>query len=166
MVKLLINLAITCFRRGISTFYAGKSKSYGSLADAVSIPSIQNIVKPEDAYSRKRKNMIAHHVLMDKHCNTENGISKRLARNIHDHNENGESSDSSRPRAGLSLPPLPRNGKRVVGNELSDSSPRMYSSPWRSLSLSDLQHASDANSSITGSVSNERDKENGYDENR
>ncbi|KAI7740355.1 hypothetical protein M8C21_009428 [Ambrosia artemisiifolia] len=118
-------------KRGISTFYAGKSKSYGSLADAVSAPSIQDIVKPEDAYSRKRKNMLAHHVLLDKNreLSCENGISKRLARN------SNESASQSR-----CLPPLPRSSRKVSSNE---SASRMYmSAPWRSLSLSDLQHAS------------------------
>lgn len=127
-------------RKGISTFYAGKSKSYGSLADACSVPSIQDIVKREDAYSRKRKNLLAHHVL----------LSKRLARNSHDSDENGESSSSSMSMAG----PLPGNSRRLSANESSDSSPRLYASPWRSLSLSDLQNASAASSSI---------KENEYD---
>ncbi|KAI3742129.1 hypothetical protein L1987_59809 [Smallanthus sonchifolius] len=130
-------------KRGISTFYAGKSKSYGSLADAVSVPSIQDIVKPEDAYSRKRKNMLAHHALLDKHretTTTESGISKRLARNSHDSNDGSNTSTSM---AGRSLPPLPCNSRKLSSNESSDSSPRLYmNSPWRSLSLSDLQHAS------------------------
>ncbi|KAM0000960.1 hypothetical protein Hdeb2414_s0001g00039891 [Helianthus debilis subsp. tardiflorus] len=124
-------------KRGISTFYAGKSKSYGSLADAVSVPTIQDIVKPEDAYSRKRKTMLAHQALFDK-SGESNGIAKRLARNGH------ESADQSAlvSMAGRALPPLPCNNRKLSTNE-SSSSPRMYmSSPWRSLSLSDLQDAS------------------------
>ncbi|GJT64616.1 hypothetical protein Tco_1016096 [Tanacetum coccineum] len=54
-----------CCRRGISKFYEGKSKSYGSLADAAKVSSIQDIVKKEGAYNRKRKNMIAHIVLLE-----------------------------------------------------------------------------------------------------
>ncbi|KAF5812121.1 hypothetical protein HanXRQr2_Chr04g0189051 [Helianthus annuus] len=123
-------------KRGISTFYAGKSKSYGSLADAVSVPTIQDIVKPEDAYSRKRKNMLAHQALFDKGGESD-GVAKKLARNGH------ESADQSAlgSMAGRALPPLPCNNRKSSTNELS-SSPRMYmSSPWRSLSLSDLQDA-------------------------
>ncbi|XP_076955376.1 protein OXIDATIVE STRESS 3 LIKE 2-like [Bidens hawaiensis] len=116
-------------KRGISTFYAGKSKSYGSLDEAVSIESIQDIVKPEDAYSRKRKNMIAHHALMG-------GVSKRLARN-----------NQSAAMAGRVLPPLPRSSRNVHANELSDSSGGMCVSS-RSFSLSDLQHASSFNGVI------------------
>ncbi|KAJ9547927.1 hypothetical protein OSB04_020470 [Centaurea solstitialis] len=147
-------------KRGISTFYAGKSKSYGSLADASSVPSIQDIVKPEDAYSRKRKNMLAHNVILDKNRNstTENGISKRLANasrsgsdfGSHDTEETGENS-------GFSHPPLPRSSRRLPANESSSSSPRLYSTPWRSLSLSDLQHVSAVTSTITSFVSNKRD---------
>ncbi|KAI3772774.1 hypothetical protein L6452_03967 [Arctium lappa] len=161
-------------KRGISSFYAGKSKSYGSLADASSVPSIQDIVKPEDAYSRKRKNMLAHNVILDNHRKsaTENaGISKRLANssrsglafgldmNNHDNEESGETSDSNSLRSGFCVPPLPRNNRRLPTDESSDSSPRLYCSPWRSLSLSDLQHVSAATSSITGLVSNKRDNE-------
>ncbi|KAJ0798046.1 hypothetical protein HanPI659440_Chr04g0180561 [Helianthus annuus] len=123
-------------KRGISTFYAGKSKSYGSLADAVSVPTIQDIVKPEDAYSRKRKNMLAHQALFDKSGESD-GMAKKLARNGH------ESADQSAlgSMAGRALPPLPCNNRKSSTNE-SSSSPRMYmSSPWRSLSLSDLQDA-------------------------
>ncbi|KAI3801217.1 hypothetical protein L1987_29321 [Smallanthus sonchifolius] len=131
-------------KRGLSTFYAGKSKSYGSLADAVSVPSIQDIVKPEDAYSRKRKNMLAHYALLDKHhettTTTESGVSKRFARNSEDSNDGSNTSTSM---TGCSLPPFPCNSRKLSSGESSDSSPRLYmSSPWRSLSLSDLQHAS------------------------
>ncbi|CAI9298044.1 unnamed protein product [Lactuca saligna] len=52
-------------RRGISSFYNGKSKSFTSLADvwpstsssSSSSNSIQDIAKPENAYTRKRKNL-------------------------------------------------------------------------------------------------------------
>ncbi|KAJ0491200.1 hypothetical protein HanIR_Chr12g0561321 [Helianthus annuus] len=58
-----------------------KSKSYTSLADAVCAPSIQDIVKPEDAYNRKRKNMLAHNIILNKNRNftSKNGIPKKVA---------------------------------------------------------------------------------------
>ncbi|CAI9297524.1 unnamed protein product [Lactuca saligna] len=142
-------------KRGISSFYAGKSKSYGNLADATSVQSIQDIVKPEDAYTRKRKNMIAHTVLFEKlrkSSTDSSDASKRLA--------NSTTTGTHAP----SLPPLPPNTINESSNSSSPSpspsasaspSPRMYYFPWRSLSLSDLHHAS----SITDSVINERDKE-------
>lgn len=153
----LIILQWLICRRGISSFYAGKSKSYGSLADAVSVPSIQDIVKPEDAYSRKRKNMIAHHVLSGKHRQSaadESGISKKPARNSHD----SIGSNSSASVVGLSRPPLPNGRKVSTTDESSGSSSRLYvSSPWRSLSLSDLQNAS----SFSG-VSNKGNEVDGH----
>ncbi|KAL4571158.1 hypothetical protein LXL04_017909 [Taraxacum kok-saghyz] len=46
-------------RRGISSFYNGKSKSFTSLTDVwpSTSSSIQDIAKPENAYTRKRKNL-------------------------------------------------------------------------------------------------------------
>ncbi|KAI3782766.1 hypothetical protein L2E82_12821 [Cichorium intybus] len=151
-------------KRGISSFYAGKSKSYGSLADASFVPSIQDIVKPEDAYSRKRKNMLAHSVLFDKHCKStsESRISKRFTNfsrsGNHDIAGNGENPNPNSSLPNRSLPPLPRNSGRpsaIESTNCSSSSPGLYFSPWRSLSLSDLQHAS----SIVSSVINKRGKE-------
>ncbi|XP_071725450.1 protein OXIDATIVE STRESS 3 LIKE 2-like [Rutidosis leptorrhynchoides] len=64
-------------RRGISTYYNGKSKSFTSL-NVVSLSptsSIQDIAKPENAYTRKRKNLSAFNLSS---VNTgENGISKK-----------------------------------------------------------------------------------------
>ncbi|KAI3694667.1 hypothetical protein L1987_77635 [Smallanthus sonchifolius] len=45
-------------RRGISTFYNGKSKSFACLADVwPTTSSVQDIAKPENAYTRKRRNL-------------------------------------------------------------------------------------------------------------
>ncbi|XP_060190516.1 uncharacterized protein LOC132619708, partial [Lycium barbarum] len=55
--------------RGLSSFYAGKSKSYTSLADAASSPSLKDMVKPDNAYTRKRKNLLAHSNFFDKNRN-------------------------------------------------------------------------------------------------
>ncbi|CAA0821282.1 Unknown protein [Striga hermonthica] len=45
-------------RRGISSFYNGKSKSFASLAHASS-SSIKDIAKPDNAYARKRRNVLS-----------------------------------------------------------------------------------------------------------
>ncbi|XP_071698798.1 uncharacterized protein [Rutidosis leptorrhynchoides] len=127
--------------KGLSTFYAGKSKSFGSLTYAVSVSSIQEIVKQEDAYSRKRKNMLAHTVLLDK-----------FRKSTTDRDEIGE---RSKLREGFSRPPLPAGICRRVSNKRSlDSSPKLYCSSCRSLSLSDLQQVS----SINGFLNNESDE--------
>ncbi|KAK6119664.1 hypothetical protein DH2020_046581 [Rehmannia glutinosa] len=53
-------------RRGISRFYNGKSKSFASLADASSSSSIKDIAKPNNAYMRKRRNLLACNLIWDK----------------------------------------------------------------------------------------------------
>ncbi|KAK6119736.1 hypothetical protein DH2020_046529 [Rehmannia glutinosa] len=52
-------------RRGISRFYNGKSKSFASLADASSSSSIKDIAKPNNAYMRKRRNLLACNLIWD-----------------------------------------------------------------------------------------------------
>lgn len=52
-------------RRGISRFYSGKSRSFACLAETSSTSSIKNIVKPDNAYSRKRRNLLAHTLLTE-----------------------------------------------------------------------------------------------------
>lgn len=69
-------------RRGISKFYDGKSKSFMSLADAVSSPSAKDIAKPENAYTRRRRNLMALNHIWEKNKNfllrsNNGGISKR-----------------------------------------------------------------------------------------
>ncbi|MFS7944634.1 hypothetical protein Hanom_Chr06g00514541 [Helianthus anomalus] len=45
-------------RRGISTFYNGKSKSFACLSNVwPTTSSVQDIAKPENAYTRKRRNL-------------------------------------------------------------------------------------------------------------
>ncbi|CAM8919740.1 unnamed protein product [Rhodiola kirilowii] len=43
-------------RRGISSFYSGKSKSFASLS---CLTSVKEIAKPENVYSRRRRNLMA-----------------------------------------------------------------------------------------------------------
>ncbi|GMH11819.1 hypothetical protein Nepgr_013660 [Nepenthes gracilis] len=141
-------------RRGISRFYGGKSKSFASLIDASASSSIKDIGKPENAYSRKRKNLLAHTLFWDKKPGSLlrshwGGISKRptsssrsklglaLATSTSSDSINGESSDSDsnwkifRPPPSQLSPPMSPLLQRT-------------SSPWRSVSLVDLQQCSGA----------------------
>lgn len=63
-------------RRGISDFYNGRSKSFLCLATASSFSSIKDIGKPEDAYTRERRNRLAHQI-WSKNLRDRCGISKR-----------------------------------------------------------------------------------------
>ncbi|XP_047311109.1 uncharacterized protein LOC124914573 [Impatiens glandulifera] len=75
-------------KRSMSKFYNGKSKSFTSLAEAAYCRSIKDIVKPEDAYTRKRKNLLAHSIFWDKNpqkpsraSDIEGGLFKKPASN-------------------------------------------------------------------------------------
>ncbi|GJN16041.1 hypothetical protein PR202_gb02991 [Eleusine coracana subsp. coracana] len=53
-------------RRSISKFYSGKSKSFACLKEAItSSGSAKDISKAENAYSRKRKNLLAYSVMYE-----------------------------------------------------------------------------------------------------
>ncbi|XP_016482779.1 protein OXIDATIVE STRESS 3 LIKE 1 [Nicotiana tabacum] len=152
-------------KRSISKFYAGKSKSYTSLADAASISSVKEIVKPEDAYTRKRKNLLAHNNFFGKNRNRipsigNGGMYKRpinsrsssalaAAMSCSDSYNSSESLNSSPSSPCLALPPLPPQSRRY-SNESSSSPPEQKFSPWRSFSLSDLQGAAAATPTLTG----------------
>lgn len=152
-------------RRGISKFYTGKSKSFTSLSDASSASSVEDLAKPENPYTRKRKNLLAHGNLLDKNRNHHFGIngtgmSKKSANfgrsmlvlevsinsleSITDEYSNSITSSSSHH-----LPPLHPQVKRLLGDKSSSSPPRQ-NSPWRSFSLSDLQKVAGSSPNITG----------------
>ncbi|KAL3633562.1 hypothetical protein CASFOL_022324 [Castilleja foliolosa] len=114
-------------RRGISSFYNGKSKSFTILSDASSSSSsIKAIAKPDNAYTRKRRNQLSCSLHWDKtrtSClKTSNGISKRptgLTR-------------TTTLALGLAMA-NPQSLKIYF-----DSKPSEFS-PWKSFSLADLQ---------------------------
>ncbi|GAB4836917.1 hypothetical protein Ancab_001828 [Ancistrocladus abbreviatus] len=146
-------------RRGISRFYNGKSKSFASLADASSAcASVKDISKPENAYSRKRKNLLAFSLLWDNKKPTSplrgygGGISKRRPTNSSRStfalavamSASSNAIDGMRPDSGhsnwRSLGPSP------LSLPFSPLSPRS-ATPRRSFSLADLQQCSSAASS-------------------
>ncbi|KAJ7979244.1 Myotubularin-related 2 [Quillaja saponaria] len=152
-------------KRGISEFYSGKSKSFTSLADASFATNMDDIVKPEDPYTKKRKNLLAHNIIAERNrnCSLKNngcGISKRSANfsrgtfscrvtstssSGHTSSEEGNSVSSS-PSSGL--PPLHPHGRMLPAEE-SVSSPRQNST-WRSFSLSDLRSVAAEDLNISG----------------
>ncbi|XP_077230902.1 protein OXIDATIVE STRESS 3 LIKE 2-like [Tasmannia lanceolata] len=137
-------------RRSISKFYCGKSKSFTSLADISS--SIKDLAKPENAFNRKRKNLLACSVFCDKNRisplrNTGGGISKRpanssrstLALAVAMSSCESNTNEDHEPQ----LPPLHPQGKCPINTTL----PRQWSFSSRSFSLTDLQGVT-ASSSI------------------
>ncbi|KAJ0987504.1 hypothetical protein J5N97_005860 [Dioscorea zingiberensis] len=145
-------------RRGISKFYCGKSKSFTSLADAES-SSAKDIVKPDNAYSRKRKNLLAHKTFWERpHDNLlrnpgGGGMSKRPAssnRSITGNTENENGSDNNQETLDKvrHLPPLHPPGppgKQAGGvSAFSSSLMKKCSFSMRSFSMMDLQGTSNS----------------------
>ncbi|KAI9106512.1 hypothetical protein K1719_022551 [Acacia pycnantha] len=146
--------------RGISQFYDGKSKSFTSLADATSSPSVKDIAKADNAYNRKRRNLMAFSHIWNKNRSfplksTNGGISKRpilsssrsalalaVAMNNSDSGSSITSEDSVSNSSPPFLPPLhPRNSVSSITGGGGPSSPFASNfSGWRSFSLADLQH--------------------------
>ncbi|KAI4337193.1 hypothetical protein L6164_015639 [Bauhinia variegata] len=147
-------------RRGISKFYNGKSKSFTSLADA---SSCKEIAKPENGYTRRRRNLMAFNHVWDKNRNfplrsNSGGISKRtisssrsalalafaIDRSDSSRSLSEDSNSSSNSRSPPPLPPLhPRS--RMSATSAGPSSPHQQNfSAWCSFSLADLQHCATA----------------------
>ncbi|KAK1550368.1 hypothetical protein Q3G72_018049 [Acer saccharum] len=150
-------------KRGISKFYKGKSKSFTSLADASSASSMEDLAKPENPYTRKRKNLLAHSNFLGKNRNHHfksngSGILKKTVNSGRSNSlESSNSEDSNSIALSFShhLPPLHPHGKKSPGNESSlfnesSSPPPRRNSPWRSFSLSDLQCVAAASPKRTG----------------
>lgn len=158
-------------KRGISKFYNGKSKSFTSLSDATSVSSIKEFAKPENPYTRKRKNLIARSSLLDKNRtyslkDLRSGTSKRTtsssrssflhgeALNSSGNNISNEDSSSISTSPSCSRPPLHPplhpHVKRSPTNE--SSSPPQRKSSWRSFSLSDLQSVAAAAAASTANL--------------
>ncbi|PON73112.1 hybrid signal transduction histidine kinase M-like protein [Parasponia andersonii] len=145
-------------RRGISSFYNGKSKSFTSLGDAVSASSIKDIAKPENAYSRKRRNLLAFNHVWEKNRSfplrsNGSGISKRpisssrstlaLAVAMSSSESSNSTSDESFSRSPPPLPPLhpqARNTTKAPPSSSSSSPTQRNFSSLRSFSLADLRH--------------------------
>ncbi|KAG4942420.1 hypothetical protein JHK85_047066 [Glycine max] len=136
-------------KKGISKFYSGKSKSFTSLADAAAASSMEEIVKPEDPYAKKRKNLIARNSSIERSrsCANIGGISKRpsnigggascLTLNC---SEEGSSSTSISPPC--PLPPL--HPRAINRSSLPQPSSTGRNPPWRSYSWTDLHSVAEA----------------------
>ncbi|XP_043718611.1 uncharacterized protein LOC122666638 [Telopea speciosissima] len=154
-------------RRGISNFYRGKSKSFASLADAAASP-IRELAKPENPYTRKRKNLLACNYFWDRNRGSPlrsngGGISKRpthssrstlalaVAMSSSESNNTSENSNSNSSSPTRFPPPLHPQAKQAITNaSLSElSPPRRNFSSWRSFSLADLQCAASTSSAIS-----------------
>ncbi|XP_062101075.1 protein OXIDATIVE STRESS 3 LIKE 1 [Humulus lupulus] len=141
-------------RKGISSFYNGKSKSFTSLGDAVTASSITDIAKPENAYSKRRRNLLVFNHIWEKNRSSPqlrsygSGISKRpissskstlafavaamSSSSENSGNTSDESSTSSFSRSPppSSLPPLHPQSKASYNNSNNNNN-NNSSSPTR-----------------------------------
>ncbi|XP_016506225.1 uncharacterized protein LOC107824012 [Nicotiana tabacum] len=152
-------------KRSISQFYAGKSKSFTSLADVASCSSLKDIVKQDDAYTRKRKNLLAHNNFFNKNCNhfprsntgriykrptnSRSSLALAATRSCSGSNNSSESLNSSPSSPRLSLPPLPPQLRRYSNGASLPLSEQKFST-WRSFSLCDLRGDAAAIPNLTG----------------
>lgn len=124
---------------------------------------MQEIVKPEDPYAKKRKNLLARNILIDRsrsYSDYVGGISKRLTNtgrgtscltlsslSSSGDSKEGESSTSISPPC--PLPPPHPHPKKSSANA-SAPCPPTRNSPWRSYSWSDLQSVAADAQNISG----------------
>ena len=152
-------------RRGISKFYNGKSKSFTSLAEASISGSVKDITKPENAYTRRRRNLMAFNQVWEKNRSlplrsNSGGISKRsigqskstlalaVAMNNYDSGSScsSEDSNSRSPPTQSLLPPLHPRSRVAASDRAGASSPSIVQNfpASRSYSLADLHHCATA----------------------
>ncbi|OAY82613.1 uncharacterized protein LOC109725966 [Ananas comosus] len=165
-------------RRGISKFYCGKSKSFTVLTDAPSSStSAEGLAKPENAYTRKRKNLLAFSIMCNKpqyeeSMTTEGSVAKRAASS-----SRSPFSPLARSSSGMSssysneeeheqnlqqLPPLHPNGRAsatttTFASPIASSPSETPSFPLRSFSLNDLRGVVSSSSSIHPRVKHKSD---------
>ncbi|XP_004507995.1 uncharacterized protein [Cicer arietinum] len=161
-------------KKGISKFYIGKSKSFTSLADAAGASSMQEIVKAEDPYAKKRKNLLARNILIGRsHSYADNVgaiLSKRSSNigrrtsclNLRCSTESTDEEKSSISRS-ISPPcPLPPLHPQHVNRSTAHASiprPPAQNPPLRSYSWSDLHSVAEGHD-ISGLVICSGNKEN------
>ncbi|OEL25875.1 hypothetical protein BAE44_0013107 [Dichanthelium oligosanthes] len=150
-------------RRSISKFYNGKSKSFACLKEAItSSGSAKDITKAENAYSRKRKNLLAYSIMYRNSHETaaaqvyETGPPKRLA-SLSRNSLATLASSSSRSSSSISIEEneLPKQLHSPLSPDDFISTPRSgscapnaSSAPMRSLSMMDLHRLHRSSSSV------------------
>ncbi|WCJ29301.1 Protein OXIDATIVE STRESS 3 LIKE 2 [Euphorbia peplus] len=49
-------------KKGLSEFYGGRSKSFACIHDAACLSSVKGMEKPENAYNRRHRNLMAYNI--------------------------------------------------------------------------------------------------------
>ena len=163
-------------RKGISNYYSGKSKSFTNLAAAASAltssSSMKDLAKPENPYSRRRRNLLCHQIWENSKTTPRGGISKKhvmsssrsaltLAMAVaagEGSSSGGDSSQGSSPSPPrqrhhmMMLPPLyPSQSRESFGDLKSSQSSSLGFCAWRSYSVADIPRCFPATASGVGS---------------
>ena len=169
-------------RKGISNYYSGKSKSFTNLAAAASAltssSSMKDLAKPENPYSRRRRNLLCHQIWENSKTNPRGGISKKhvmsssrsaltlamaVAAGVMAREGSSSSGSSSPTTSGspprqrhgsqmMMLPPLyPSRSKESFGDLKSTKSSSSGFCAWRSYSVADIPRCFPATASGIGS---------------
>ncbi|XP_019102040.1 PREDICTED: uncharacterized protein LOC109133407 [Camelina sativa] len=104
------------FRRGISKFYQGKSKSFTSLKETASLP-LKDLTKQENLYSRRRRNLLSHRI-----C-SRGGISKIHVKSVLTVSRQREGDSSSSSGDDDSTPTLRLYRKNLTPRQRSNCVP-------------------------------------------
>ncbi|ONK66113.1 uncharacterized protein A4U43_C06F4280 [Asparagus officinalis] len=128
-------------RRGISTFYYGKSKSFTNLTDALPSSSSKSLAKPKNSYSRKRKKLLAFNLWEKPNRNSQRSdkditVSKRPANFSRRKEGLGPSTSSSSESNSCSS-----GNKEAAARVSASNSNKWFSNPLKSFSFADLQGA-------------------------
>nr|TKW10640.1 hypothetical protein SEVIR_6G178900v2 [Setaria viridis] len=153
----------TKYKRSISKFYNGKSKSFACLKEAItSSGSAKDITKADNAYSRKRKNLLAYSIMYGNSHETaaaqvyETAPPKRLA-SLSRNSLATLASISSRSSSSISIEEnelpeqlhSPLSPDDFISTPRSGSfAPNASSAPMRSLSMMDLHCLHRSSSSV------------------
>ncbi|KAF3567427.1 hypothetical protein DY000_02018273 [Brassica cretica] len=169
-------------RKGISNYYSGKSKSFTNLAAAASAltssSSMKDLAKPENPYSRRRRNLLCHQIWENSKTTPRGGISKKhvmsssrsaltlamaVAAGVMAREGSSSSGSSSPTTSGspprqrhgsqmMMLPPLyPSRSKESFGDLKSTKSSSSGFCAWRSYSVADIPRCFPATASGIGS---------------
>ncbi|CAF1775046.1 hypothetical protein Bca4012_045575 [Brassica carinata] len=170
-------------RKGISNYYSGKSKSFTNLAAAASAltssSSMKDLAKPENPYSRRRRNLLCHQIWENSKTTPRGGISKKhvmsssrsaltlamaVAAGVMAREGSSSSGSSSPTTSGspprqrhgsqmMMLPPLyPSRSKESFGDlKSTKSSSSSGFCAWRSYSVADIPRCFPATASGIGS---------------
>ncbi|WOL19758.1 glucosidase 2 subunit beta [Canna indica] len=127
-------------KRGLSNFFAGKSKSFASLADvAAAAASAKEIAKPENPFNKRRRVLMMSKMRRASYSSLLCAPLPPLlspAHAVEEADEEGEEEDREGEEQGSSLAPFPL---LFGGNNLAFKNKKQPFRSPRSFSLSDLQ---------------------------